>query len=537
MSQTSSSLSETTKMRSLRSPCFAWLPLSAALAAGCGSSPEGAGGPAGDRDAGLGVDSESSTGNAVGDASDAGDGAQADVDMTYPAFAPPNPPQVVTGGGPVMKAPKIVPVIFAADDPTLTAGIADFAKKVGQTTYWSSVATEYGAGPAVGLDPVFLTAADDPPATIDDSVIQSWLAAKLNAGDPAFPTPDENTVYALFYPPGVTVTISSTTVGGPADAGSDEAGTEEAGAAEAGGIGDAASDGTYHDAGAGDGASIGAGPDAAGVAEGGPADAAVSDGAAPGLISSCMTFGGYHQNIALDANHRFLNVAYAVIPRCDPFNGLTGIDEVTGTASHELLEAVTDPFPISNMLNPGYAQVDSAHFYWQTLIGGGEIGDMCAPLQGAFTKFAELPSYTVQRGWSNRAERAGQDPCVPALPNEVYFNSAPRFKDTVTVAIAGQTIGMTGAHIPVGMSETIELDLFSTGPTSGPWTVSARDQAALNGQAAQLQFSFDKTTGINGDKIQMTIHVLAAARRNREAFLIQSALGAQRTIWIGLVGN
>ena len=32
--------------------------------------------------------------------------------------------------------------------------------------------------------------------------------------------------------------------------------------------------------------------------------------------TSCKSFGGYHDNITLDANHGTINVAYAVIPRC-----------------------------------------------------------------------------------------------------------------------------------------------------------------------------------------------------------------------------
>lgn len=261
----------------------------------------------------------------------------------------------------------------------------------------------------------------------------------------------------------------------------------------------------------------------------GPPDA----GAGAGLLLSCDAFGGYHQNITLDANHGSIDVAYAVVPRCDPFNGLTGIDAVTGGASHELLEATTDPFPLDT---PGYVQVDEAHFYWETTLGGGEIGDMCAGFAGSFTKFDEL-DYTVQRTWSNRAESAGQDPCVPALPNEVYFNSAPVLKDTIPVSFMGETIDLLGAHIPAGTSQTVELDLFSTGPTSGPWTVTARDLAALSGQPAQLQFTFDKTSGMNGDKIQMTIQVVSAPRRNRETFVIQSALNGQRNVWLGFVGN
>ena len=399
----------------------------------------------------------------------------------FPAFTPTDPPQVATLGGAVMATPKIVPVFFAGDDPTVVAAMTDFTKKVGQTDYWKAAAMEYGVGPATGGDPIQLTAPDNPPSTIDDSAIQAWLVAKLNADDPAFGTPDANTIYTLFYPQGVTVTLGG--VQSTGDAG----------------------------------------------AEGGT-DAATP----PGAQASCTSFGGYHQNVVLDAAHGGKTIAYAVVPRCPNFGGLTGIDVLSGAGSHELLEAATDPFPLAK---PAFVQVDDAHIYWETLLGGGEIGDMCAQFAGSFVKFPELPAYTVQRTWSNKAITAGQDPCVPVPAGQVYFNSLPVLNDTVPFSVQGQTINVKGVHIAAGQSATVELDLYSIAPTSGPWTVSAKDGNELRGQAAQLTFAFDKTTGQNGDKIQMTITVATANKRNRETFAVLSKLGGQTSMWVGLVGN
>jgi hypothetical protein len=398
----------------------------------------------------------------------------------YPAFTPQDFPQVISGGGPVMTAPKIVPVLFADDDPMTTAAIADFVSKVGQTQYWKAITTEYGAGVATGEAPIMLTAADNPPTTIDDSAIQAWLVGKLNANDPAFGTPDVNTLYAIFYPAGVTVTLGG----------------------------------------------------------GGGGDAGVPDGGGGfGGQASCTSFGGYHQNVQLDAAHQNMNIAYAVMPRCASFGPLTGLDVITGAASHEFAEAATDPFPVSMSVMPAYAQVDDMHIYWMSILGGGEIGDMCAQSAASFTKFAELPKYTVQRCWSNKAEAAGQDPCVPPLPGEVYFNSVPILKDMVPYTIGGQTLTVKGVHIPATMSGTVELDLFSDAPTTGPWTVSAVDGATLRGRPAQLQFAFDKPSGQNGDKIQMTITVVNASTRKRESFVVLSKLNGRTNLWAGVVGN
>jgi hypothetical protein len=459
-------------MRALHVPLASLLLSSGAFAVACGSSDGGA--QASSADAGA------EAAAAPGD-DDAGPGPQA----AFPAFAPQDPPQVQDMGGPVLKAPKIIPVFFHGDDPKMTAQLADFTHKIGQTDYWKAIVTEYGSGPATGLDPIQLTQADDPSATIDDSDIQTWLAGKLNANDPAFGTPDENTIYALYYPHGVTITLN--------------------------GGGGGAPDG--------------------GVPEGGVPDA--GGGGFGGVQKSCSSFGGYHQDIRLDDAHNGLHVAYAVLPRCASFGALTGVDAVTGAASHEFMEASTDPYPIAN---PAYATVDDAHSYWQSFVGGGEIGDMCAQNTTSFVRFAEM-AYVVQRGWSNKAVAGGHDPCVPTTNKGAYFNAVPAFKDTLTLSFGPSTVTTKGVKIPVGQSATVELDLFSDGPTNGPWTVSAMDQNQMRGQAAQLKFDFDKTNGQNGDRIQMTITVLTASKRNRESFAVLSKMNGLTNMWAGVVGN
>ena len=249
--------------------------------------------------------------------------------------------------------------------------------------------------------------------------------------------------------------------------------------------------------------------------------------------TSCQDFGGYHSDTSLDANHGSAEIAYVVVPRCSSLDSLTGIDAVTGAESHELIEASTDPFP---MTNPAWALMDDAHIYWLPILGGGEVADMCAQFENVFTKFAGF-NYTVQRSWSNAAALAGHDPCVPVLPGEVYFNTAPELPDTIPFSIAGQTVNVPGVSIPVGQSKTIELDLFSDAATTGPWTVAARDTATLFGAPANLSFSLNNTTGINGDKLQLTITVNSAGRHNNETFLLSSTLNGQTNLWFGAVGN
>ncbi len=106
----------------------------------------------------------------------------------------------------------------------------------------------------------------------------------------------------------------------------------------------------------------------------------------PGVISimgggkSCQNYCGYHNNAG--------RVYYAVMPypTCSGcLGGMQAFDALTGTSSHELCEAITDPVP-------GTGWYDSTN---------GEIGDICA------WNFKQVAGYTVQLEWSNQ-----QNKCV-----------------------------------------------------------------------------------------------------------------------------
>ena len=105
----------------------------------------------------------------------------------------------------------------------------------------------------------------------------------------------------------------------------------------------------------------------------------------PGVTSdlqgqrSCSSFCGYHDSIGG-------STFYAVMPYpgCSGcLGGLTDLEALTSTSSHELCEAITDPVP-------GQGWYDDTN---------GEIGDICAWT----TKVIE--GWTVQLEWSNRARK------------------------------------------------------------------------------------------------------------------------------------
>lgn len=101
----------------------------------------------------------------------------------------------------------------------------------------------------------------------------------------------------------------------------------------------------------------------------------------PGIVSimggssSCKSYCGYHNNAG--------RIYYAVMPypTCTGcLGGMSVQDALTGTSSHELCEAITDPVP-------GTGWYDKVN---------GEIGDICA------WNFKNVAGYNVQLEWSNK---------------------------------------------------------------------------------------------------------------------------------------
>ncbi len=365
---------------------------------------------------------------------------------TYPAFKI-DAPQVQDYGGVVLTAPKVVPIYFSSDDTSYTGKLTSFLDNLPASAYWPAISTEYGVGAMTVATPIVIT--DAPPTTIDDTAIGPWLASEIAAA--VLPTQDANTVYAVFYPTGTTVTLQ----------------------------GDA----------------------------------------------SCTSFGGYHSSFPQNT----VTITYAIVPRCASFNGLVGIDSTTSAASHELIEASTDPHPDQDA---AYASVDDNHIIFELIGGGGEVGDMCVSSSDPYFDPTDIGAM-VQRSWSNAAAKGGHNPCVPS-DGTPYFNSMPVFTDQVTISGLGTTEGI---KIPIGQSATIEVDLFSDAQTSGPWTVSAQDLGGETQGSTELTFAWDRTTGQNGEKLHLTINAVAKSQYGAEAFIVDSKLGSAHNFWAGLVGN
>lgn len=113
---------------------------------------------------------------------------------------------------------------------------------------------------------------------------------------------------------------------------------------------------------------------------------------APDGSRSCVQFCAYHGTYVRSG----VNVNYGIIPDIGQSGcaggcgGSTVTNNTDSVASHELVEATTDPAV-------GLATVFGPPLGWYDQVDNGEIGDLCNAQQ------ATVAGFTVQKEWSNRA--------------------------------------------------------------------------------------------------------------------------------------
>jgi hypothetical protein len=210
------------------------------------------------------------------------------------------------------------------------------------------------------------------------------------------------------------------------------------------------------------------------------------------------------------AFHRLLRAAdisipFAVIPRCGDEA------ETTITASHEILEATTNPDPNK----PGFRlPAGSATVAFAGL--GAEPADPCNLINRDRPR-AAVGRFAVQRAWSNRAAAAGTDPCVPARPERPYLALIPR---TPIVRLSSP-----------GARTSIVLDGVSDRPVER-WTVSVRDLTAEDDGMPYVDARIDRTQVVSGDTITLTLKLLRVSPRRQLSIIgLMSRLDGQQHVW------
>jgi hypothetical protein len=181
-----------------------------ATGAACGGSVQNkeaakdAGGPIGnDNDAGTQPKADAGSGNTDGggatdSASNADNGAPS---ANYPAFKV-DVAQIVDNGGPVTKSPVVVTVTWSTDPDAATYNTMGDA--IGPSPYWKAVNSEYGVGASTSGTPNHISITTAPAATFADSDLDTLVDTNVGSAWPAS-TPD--TIYAVYLPPGSTLTF------------------------------------------------------------------------------------------------------------------------------------------------------------------------------------------------------------------------------------------------------------------------------------------------------------------------------------------
>ncbi|MDB5216125.1 MAG: hypothetical protein JWO86_4052 [Myxococcaceae bacterium] len=254
-----------------------------------------------------------------------------------------------------------------------------------------------------------------------------------------------------------------------------------------------------------------------------------------GQSACAQGVGGYHDNVTVNGR----NFAYAIVPSCSDFAA------VTLSASHELAEAATDPYPHARPAWSGFRDTDLAWDMFQQF--QSENGDACE-----FYRDSELAPgesdvmFTVQRQWSNQSGKAGHDPCVPAFKNTVYFNATPIKLEDINADLStlvgdpkGTDIQPTkGFKVKVGETRQIPIGFYSDGPMAA-WTIKAiaGGIAGGHGSASSLDLALDVTSGQNGEMAYLSVTVNAAGKTNTELVTIVSQHAGTSHYMPILIGN
>jgi hypothetical protein len=235
--------------------------------------------------------------------------------------------------------------------------------------------------------------------------------------------------------------------------------------------------------------------------------------------------GGYHESVNVDGQQ----IAYALLPPCS-FGGPL-IDTTTHSASHEIAEAATDPWPNSD---PGWTGLDNNHAAWEFFMRYlTENADMCEVyLDNTYRTTEEGFDFNVTRSWSNASAKAGHNPCVPAAEGP-YFNAVTLNPESIVLDLsamgAGRTFRTKGFQIPVGETKTFQVGFISDAEQKEPWTLEVREGNVYTpATTKRLEVSIDKTSGVNGEKANVTVKVLSKGRGNFNYFAIVSKIRSKK---------
>jgi len=236
---------------------------------------------------------------------------------------------------------------------------------------------------------------------------------------------------------------------------------------------------------------------------------------------------GYHTEFSIGG----INVPGVVVPSCPNYAGdttLTGVQALTPTISHELVESAADPFTTTA---PAYFDVDQRHTIWSVAINGGEIADLCENETPDLITPDDI-GYPVQRIWSNAAVQAGTGPCVPVPAGEIFFIAVPTLPNQVQVSYNGKQFSVPALNAAVGASANVQVNMRSERNVSEQWVVGALEFHSDNA-------SVPHPTGVPGQTGQ-TLQVGVAPNAVASGLfplIIASATNNAVHFWVGAINR
>jgi hypothetical protein len=221
----------------------------------------------------------------------------------------------------------------------------------------------------------------------------------------------------------------------------------------------------------------------------------------------------------------------AWVQRCPMPAGQTEIEALAITASHEIIESATDPYPRHGYAMPyqlwalsGKGQPPWGISSWSYLQGGAvETGDLC---EG--TSIVE-GGFTYQRSWSKTAAAQGGDPCVP--PSAAPYYSASPASDwialppgvTTSVPVTGWSEGPRADwHVTVGFGDTFQ------GGFHASFAGGVRTTTLNNGTTAMLSVTTPNAPGA------FEVFILSSSDSPPDpttGFIPQPATGDRKHMW------
>jgi hypothetical protein len=211
-----------------------------------------------------------------------------------------------------------------------------------------------------------------------------------------------------------------------------------------------------------------------------------------------------HRSVEIDG----ARIPFAILPRCGDEA------ELTGSASHEILEATTNPFPAER----GFAFMTGSAQSGFTAAGVEPV-DPCGltTMDGHWTTES---GFVVQRAWSNAAAALAREPCVPARLERPYVMLVPR-EPAVRLAREGESV-------------TLDLDA-STAGLAKTWAISAFDLSGHQDHAQYVELLLDKSSIRSGESVRLTITARKKNPAQRSIVALVSTLGVHSHMWPLLV--